>query len=119
MQRHLQESWTAECVLNHAELPGGWARVGPLEPRSRHLLKAGFMAGSNVIGRIAKEWVKTHVVVGRVKAWMVKYIERLHIESKIEPLLKSEVLEDGHIDSSLEGTTEYVSSCVAEPRFVN
>src|SRR5258708_22149312 len=118
MQSHLQETWTAESVLNHAQLSCSRTRVSAFRPSSRDLLKAGHMACSDVVRWIPEEWVKTHVVIGRVKARMVKNIKRLHIKSKIKPFMKFEVLEEGHIDARLEGATEFISACAAKTRLI-
>src|SRR5258708_17056687 len=119
MQRHLQEPRTAQRVLNDTELPGRRARISSLEADAGCLRKARVAPGAHVVRRIAEEWIKPNVVVGRVEASMVEHVKGLHIEAQGKPFGELEGLEDGHIDARLERAAEDVAACRAETRLVD
>jgi len=72
VQRHLQESWAAQRVLNDPELSGRRAGISPLETDAGCLRETWGVTGAYVVRRIGEEWIKPDIVIGRVEARMVE-----------------------------------------------
>src|ERR1017187_4125129 len=119
MQCRLQEAWAPQGVLDNPQGLRRRAGISARHAKARCFRRARRVICTNVIRRIAEEWIKSYVVVRGVKAGVVKKIERLHVETQFEAFRQAEILEDRHVHARLKWTAENISAGSSETGFIN
>ena len=90
VQRHLQESRTADGVLNEPKLTVWRAGISALRADSGIHRHARIFP--HVIRRIPEPRIECNVIIRRIEAGVVKDVKGLHIKTEFEALLDSEIL---------------------------
>src|ERR1700674_2395522 len=103
VQRHLQETRTADGVLDKPELPRRGTDVG-IGSETGMLVSSwkGIRGRWAICRRIGEEGIEFDVIVWSVKARVIENIEGLQVKLQSTSIVDPEILEESHIHAGLK-----------------
>src|ERR1700676_1187469 len=108
VQRHLDESRTADGVLQSAEIAGRRANVSPGARNARR--EKWSAKARSVLRWVSEEGIEIDIIAGDVEAWVIEDVEGDNIVLQRPFFVELEILRHAEIEAVLERAAEDIAA---------